>query len=723
MAALDFPASPSLNDIFSSGGRSWQWDGTSWNSVTPTSLTNVTGTLAIANGGTGASTAVNARDNLLPDYAGNVGKVLTVNAGATDVEWATSSGGGGTTYVVKTANYTMADLEGVLANTSAGSFTVTLPATPTVGSQCIIADDASTFGTNNLTVGRNGSTIEGTAADLVLDINGVSVQFVYSGTTWNVYAQIGGNGGTAVTLDGVQTLTNKTLTAPVMTAPVLGTPASGTVTNLTGTASININGTVGATTPSTVAATTGTFSGSVKVSGPITNAAANSVLFAHNGTDAQVWALGPNPSTQGQLVIVPAQSDAAGASVAATFNASGGNGAWGATTPSTGSFTTVTATGAADTIIGSESGTGSGTGGGVIAATASANGNASFGWRTNGVNRWVMDTVGTSDSESVRIRKLGTGAASVATFSSTGLAVTGTLSATGNAGVGNAGVPTNFNFQTATSGANTGGRIGTTNICTSSSDYPFIGYNIRATNSSNTYNYHIADKASALNLHDGGFRFFGTSTVGVAGDPITFNTFATLTSTGLAVTGVVTANVAKMGTGFAGFAEFSDSTRFGAAGTYSFLSETGGHNTYVNASTGGNVYLRIANADKAVISSTGLAVTGALSSTGAQSMISGASTVSRSEYQGATSVAGSATSILPTGLGYGALCIVNGYQSGNQFADVVAVAGTTATALFSGTVSGSPAARTYTVVSNVLKLSMASGTYSVTAKQESLNAL
>jgi hypothetical protein len=105
----------------------------------------------------------------------------------------------------------------------------------------------------------------------------------------------------------------------------------------------------------------------------------------------------------------------------------------GATTPSTGAFTTVTATGAADTIIGSESGTGSGTGGGVIAATASANGNASFGWRTNGVNRWVMDTVGTSDSESVRIRKLGTGAASVATFSSTGLAVTGALSSTQSA--------------------------------------------------------------------------------------------------------------------------------------------------------------------------------------------------------------------------------------------------------------------------------------------------
>ena len=36
----------------------------------------------------------------------------------------------------------------------------------------------------------------------------------------------------------------------------LGTPSSGTVTNLTGTASININGTVGATTPTTGAFTT-----------------------------------------------------------------------------------------------------------------------------------------------------------------------------------------------------------------------------------------------------------------------------------------------------------------------------------------------------------------------------------------------------------------------------------------------------------------------------------
>lgn len=51
-------------------------------------------------------------------------------------------------------------------------------------------------------------------------------------------------------------------TSPTLTTPVLGTPTSGTVTNLTGTANININGTVGATTPNTVSATNVNVTGS-----------------------------------------------------------------------------------------------------------------------------------------------------------------------------------------------------------------------------------------------------------------------------------------------------------------------------------------------------------------------------------------------------------------------------------------------------------------------------
>lgn len=63
-----------------------------------------------------------------------------------------------------------------------------------------------------------------------------------------------------VTATSTTTLSNKTLVAPI-----LGTPTSGVVTNLTGTASININGTVGATTAAAGSFTTLGTSGNVLI--------------------------------------------------------------------------------------------------------------------------------------------------------------------------------------------------------------------------------------------------------------------------------------------------------------------------------------------------------------------------------------------------------------------------------------------------------------------------
>jgi hypothetical protein len=212
--------------------------GTGTTSTTFANLTtNVTGTLPVANGGTSLTT-LTANNVIL----GNGTSAPTFVAPSTTGNVLTSNGttwtsavlpAGGLTYVVKTANYTTQDKEGVLADTSGGAFTVTLPATPATGAQVVVADAGANWGTNNLTVGRNGSTIGGLAENLICDITGASVQFVYDGATWEVYAQVGGNGGTVVTLTGTQTLTNKTLTAPVLTAPVLGTPASGTLSSCT----------------------------------------------------------------------------------------------------------------------------------------------------------------------------------------------------------------------------------------------------------------------------------------------------------------------------------------------------------------------------------------------------------------------------------------------------------------------------------------------------------
>jgi hypothetical protein len=56
----------------------------------------------------------------------------------------------------------------------------------------------------------------------------------------------------------------------VVNGGALGTPSGGTVTNLTGTASININGTVGATTPTTASFTTGTALQIINTVNPVT---------------------------------------------------------------------------------------------------------------------------------------------------------------------------------------------------------------------------------------------------------------------------------------------------------------------------------------------------------------------------------------------------------------------------------------------------------------------
>ena len=94
-------------------------------------------------------------------------------------------------WLAKTAAYTAIAGDKIVANTTSGSFTVTLPASPTTGDEVQIADGAS-WTTNALTIARNGSTIEGLAEDLIADIAGISLSIVYTGSTWQVFASAAG---------------------------------------------------------------------------------------------------------------------------------------------------------------------------------------------------------------------------------------------------------------------------------------------------------------------------------------------------------------------------------------------------------------------------------------------------------------------------------------------------------------------------------------------------
>ena len=92
--------------------------------------------------------------------------------------------GGGTQWqAVKTANYTASAGQGVFANTTSSAFTVTLPASPSIGDSVSIIDYAGTFDSNNLTVGRNGSKIQGATEDLTVATERAAFTLVFTDST------------------------------------------------------------------------------------------------------------------------------------------------------------------------------------------------------------------------------------------------------------------------------------------------------------------------------------------------------------------------------------------------------------------------------------------------------------------------------------------------------------------------------------------------------------
>ena len=125
------------------------------------------------------------------------------------------------------------------------------------GTATIATLNVTTIDTTNIEV-TNIKAKDGTVSIALADSTGVATINAAPVMTALTASQ-------AVFTDASKALVSNTITgtgnvvmstSPTLVTPVLGTPASGTVTNLTGTASININGTVGATTANTGAFTT-----------------------------------------------------------------------------------------------------------------------------------------------------------------------------------------------------------------------------------------------------------------------------------------------------------------------------------------------------------------------------------------------------------------------------------------------------------------------------------
>ena len=126
---------------------------------------------------------------------------ISVYSGA---EWVVTSGPAGPVgpagndgfliWSKKTTNYTASTNEGIIADTSAGSFTITLPSSPSVG-DIVVVGDGSDF-TNNSVFVLPGSTntIEGLTGSFEIDVGQLRVDFIYDGITWQVFSNSGPQG-------------------------------------------------------------------------------------------------------------------------------------------------------------------------------------------------------------------------------------------------------------------------------------------------------------------------------------------------------------------------------------------------------------------------------------------------------------------------------------------------------------------------------------------------
>ena len=94
-----------------------------------------------------------------------------------------------TTYRSLSNNTTIDAWTTVWADTSGGTWTLTLPASPQQGDKVRIIDVRKTFDTNNLTIGRNSSNIMGDAADMTVNTEGASFELIYSDSTqgWVIF--------------------------------------------------------------------------------------------------------------------------------------------------------------------------------------------------------------------------------------------------------------------------------------------------------------------------------------------------------------------------------------------------------------------------------------------------------------------------------------------------------------------------------------------------------
>ena len=141
-------------------------------------VTSTAAELNLLDGGTsvGSSITLADADGFIVNDGGTMKTIP-----ASDVK--TYNPGGTAWQSVVTGATTMVSGRGYFVNTTSSAFTMTLPASPSIGDNVSIIDYAGTFDSNTCTIGRNSQKIQGATADMTVTTERAAFTLVYVDAT------------------------------------------------------------------------------------------------------------------------------------------------------------------------------------------------------------------------------------------------------------------------------------------------------------------------------------------------------------------------------------------------------------------------------------------------------------------------------------------------------------------------------------------------------------
>jgi hypothetical protein len=104
----------------------------------------------------------------------------------------TGSRGITSTPFVVSDTFTASDQDFILADTTEKSFVISMPPSPDVGNGVKIATVSSDI--NNLIIDGNNNTFKDSLSELVIDTDNLILDLIYTGTTWQVFENVGKDG-------------------------------------------------------------------------------------------------------------------------------------------------------------------------------------------------------------------------------------------------------------------------------------------------------------------------------------------------------------------------------------------------------------------------------------------------------------------------------------------------------------------------------------------------